>query len=313
MSTAIATIQPMAAQIEQVLVNGNLAQLSPEQRVSYYNAVCESVGLNPLTRPFEYITLNGKLVLYARRDCADQLRKIHGVSIAIAARELVEGVYVVTARATDRSGRCDEAIGAVPLDKLQGEARANAMMKAETKAKRRVTLSVCGLGMLDENEVDSVPGDIRLPAEAPPKWTAGTDNAPRREPIRNGGFVDPTEEVADNEYTEKVDVYDTATGEVVGRQDRITSIQGTRIHTLLHELRNQYTEEQYYKNLWKVFGKKRTEDLGTVEANRVIDGLMKRYEKIRPEIEAHRAEQERLAAEAQEAAADARAVDDDHG
>ena len=30
-------------------------------------------------------------------------------------------------------------------------------MKAETKAKRRVTLSICGLGMLDETEVESIP------------------------------------------------------------------------------------------------------------------------------------------------------------
>ncbi len=33
---------------------------------------------------------------------------------------------------------------------------ANAMMKAETKAKRRVTLSICGLGMLDETEMATV-------------------------------------------------------------------------------------------------------------------------------------------------------------
>jgi len=29
-------------------------------------------------------------------------------------------------------------------------------MKAETKAKRRVTLSICGLGLLDETEVETV-------------------------------------------------------------------------------------------------------------------------------------------------------------
>jgi hypothetical protein len=34
----------------------------------YYFSVCKSLGLNPLTRPFEYLTLNGKKVLYARRD-----------------------------------------------------------------------------------------------------------------------------------------------------------------------------------------------------------------------------------------------------
>jgi hypothetical protein len=31
-------------------------------------------------------------------------------------------------------------------------------MKAETKAKRRVTLSICGLGLLDETEIETIPG-----------------------------------------------------------------------------------------------------------------------------------------------------------
>jgi hypothetical protein len=37
---------------------------------------------------------------------------------------------------------------------------ANALMKAETKSKRRVTLSICGLGFLDETEADSIPGAV---------------------------------------------------------------------------------------------------------------------------------------------------------
>src|SRR5678816_1140791 len=71
--------------------------------------------------------------------------------------ETVEGVYTVTAYARDSANRVDSAIGAVPIENLKGEAKANAMMKAETKAKRRVTLSICGLGMLDETEAGSIP------------------------------------------------------------------------------------------------------------------------------------------------------------
>ncbi len=118
---AIAVV-PMAIDIERVLMTGDLSRLTPEQRVSYYNAVCESVGLNPLTRPFEYLRLNNREVLYARKDATDQLRKIHGVSITKLVKELVEGIYVVTASATDRSGRTDESIGAVSIGNLKGEA-----------------------------------------------------------------------------------------------------------------------------------------------------------------------------------------------
>lgn len=143
---------------EKVLLGGDLARLTPSERLSYYSSVCNSLGLNPLTRPFEYITLNGKLTLYARKDCTEQLRRLHDISITIVGRELVEGVYVVTARAENGNRRMDESIGAVPIANLQGEVKANAMMKAETKAKRRVTLSICGLGMLDETEIESIPG-----------------------------------------------------------------------------------------------------------------------------------------------------------
>lgn len=158
MTTALA---PISQQLEQVLVGGDLSKLTAPDRVMYYKAVCESVGLNPLTKPFEYITLNGKLTLYARRDATDQLRQINSVSIEIKAREVVEDCYIVTACA--RNGqRQDESIGAVNIKGLTGEARANAMMKAETKAKRRVTLSICGLGMLDETEVETIPDAKRI-------------------------------------------------------------------------------------------------------------------------------------------------------
>jgi hypothetical protein len=141
---------------ERVVVLGDLDALKPIERAAYYSRVCESVGLNPMTRPFEYIRLQGKLTLYARRDATDQLRRIYGVSVSIVSRERHDDVYVVTARAATPDGRTDESVGAVPLGSLKGEALANALMKAETKAKRRVTLSICGLGWLDETEVASI-------------------------------------------------------------------------------------------------------------------------------------------------------------
>ena len=142
--------------IEQVVVGGDLARLTPAQRVSYYQSVCQSLGLNPLTRPFEYIRLNDKLTLYAKREATDQLRKLHGISVEIVSREQQGDLYVITARATSPDGRTDESTGAVATAGLSGVNLANALLRAETKAKRRVTLSICGLGWLDESEVDAV-------------------------------------------------------------------------------------------------------------------------------------------------------------
>jgi len=168
MSIATTKNEAMAI-IEQVLVMGDLARLSPEQRNQYYKAVCDSLGLNPLTRPFEFIVLNGKLQLYARKDCTDQLRKIHGVSIRITGREVMDDLMVVTAEATDKSGRTDSSIGAVSIAGLRGEAKANALMKAETKSRRRVTLALCGLGILDESEIDGIPGARFGPSAPAPR------------------------------------------------------------------------------------------------------------------------------------------------
>lgn len=151
-----------SALMERVVVGGDISKLSSSERLVYYRRLCESLGLNWLTRPFQYITLSGRLTLYATKDATEQLRKINKVSITNLANHRVEDVYVVTATARDSDGREDSATGAVQLGTMKGEALANALMKAETKAKRRVTLSICGLGMLDETEVVTIP-DAKMP------------------------------------------------------------------------------------------------------------------------------------------------------
>jgi len=151
-----------AEAIERVLITGDLGKLTPEQRVHYYNAVCKSVGLNHLTNPFAYIKLNGKLVLYALKGCTDQLRKVNSISIEIVDRSQIGDIYTVTARATCK-GRTDEDEGSVSTKGLYGEALANQHMKALTKAKRRVTLRLVGLGMLDTTETETIPGAVTTP------------------------------------------------------------------------------------------------------------------------------------------------------
>lgn len=155
---------PTAKTIEDVIITGDLSGLTSEQRVTYVNRVCESLGLNPLTNPFEYIKFRGGgLKLYAKKDCTEQLRKIHGVSIMNIQTDNSNGVYVAKAMAKDKAGRTDIATGAVDIANLKGDDLANGVMKAETKAKRRVTLSICGLGMLDESEIETIPNTEIVP------------------------------------------------------------------------------------------------------------------------------------------------------
>jgi hypothetical protein len=185
--TEVAPSQDAGALIESVVTKGDLAKLSPQERTQYYVEVCRSVGLNPFTRPFEYILLNGKLILYARRDAADQLRKINGVSIEVVSRKIEDELVVVHVRASDKTGRTDEDFGAVSIAHLTGEARANAILKAITKAKRRVTLSISGLGFIDETEVDDMPVTNRVPTpiSAAAELDAFAQASPLPEPVED--------------------------------------------------------------------------------------------------------------------------------
>ena len=143
--------------INKLVQDGDLSKMTATQRTQYYRSFCESLGLNPLTQPFQLISFQGKLRMYSTKDASEQLRKIHGVSITDLSSREMNGVYVVTAKAMDRNGKTDAATGAVTIEGLKGDALANAIMKAESKAKRRVTLSICGLGLLDATEIETIP------------------------------------------------------------------------------------------------------------------------------------------------------------
>lgn len=155
MSEITQTLKPDA--ISAILAEGDLSRLSSQQRNQYYVRLCEATGLEPMLQPFRYLKLSGQLRLYANKSCAEQLRNIHGISIEITDQREDGGLWLVTVVATDKRGRSDSDVGFAQIKGLVGENRGNAILKAVTKAKRRVTLSMTGLGgLMDETEVASV-------------------------------------------------------------------------------------------------------------------------------------------------------------
>ena len=152
----------------QLILQGDLSKLSASDKVRYYNGYCERMGLDPYTKPFDLLRLNGKEVLYCTRSGTQQLNKLHKVSHLITSRDtnVDAGVYIVTSKASLPDGRCTESLGAVNIQGLKGEAYANAIMKAETKAKRRATLDLLGLGVLDESEAESIPNASKVAMSA---------------------------------------------------------------------------------------------------------------------------------------------------
>ena len=154
--------QVNGALLEKVIFQNDLAGLSPVEKVQHIKNVCESLGLNPLTKPIQLLKFQGKEVIYASKDCTEQLRKNHKVSITSIDTKIVNDLYIVIANAATPDGRTDAATGVISISGLKGDALCNAMMKAETKSKRRVTLSICGLGFMDESEVESIPGATKV-------------------------------------------------------------------------------------------------------------------------------------------------------
>jgi len=150
--------------MNQLLFYGDISALSQEDKGKYLFALCKSQGLNPWTRPFDFITLNGKLTVYANKGAAAQLADVRQISSEVVYEgplrigdKLNEGIYQVSMKFTDSKSRVSFETGAVTIQGLQGEALSNAIMKCWTKCKRRGTLSHAGLGFPDEAELDSIP------------------------------------------------------------------------------------------------------------------------------------------------------------
>lgn len=172
------------ALLKAVIRNDDLRKLTDDQRFEYYIKVCEANGLDPLQQPYQFIVLNGKLTLYLQKRGAEQLRRKHDISIEVVEERYIPdlGVYMVRLRGTMPNGRTDEEVGVVPIPKNASPVdAANAIPKAYTKAKRRLTISMTGTVTADESpeeEVDEVHAPAQVPAEPHTPSARQTESTP---------------------------------------------------------------------------------------------------------------------------------------
>ena len=143
-----------------ILARGNIASLSEEDRTRYILALCDALGLDPRFKPVDLIPgQGGALVPYLNRGATDSLARREGIQrVTVVSPKVVDidGVKCVLsiARATDtRTLRYEERTATMIL-----RDHANAYMRCETKAIRRATIAVLGIGMLDESELDGIRG-----------------------------------------------------------------------------------------------------------------------------------------------------------
>jgi hypothetical protein len=149
--------------LEPLVVTGDLIFLTPEERVRFYVQTCDSMGLDFRTRPlqyFEQVDRNGKrvLILYALRGASVQLSAKHNLSVKMSEATFSHDAVMFMATVRNVEGREDYAVGAGSLKGLEGKEYADAIMAAQTKAKRRGILDFVGSGLLDESEVEGMRG-----------------------------------------------------------------------------------------------------------------------------------------------------------
>ncbi len=208
-------VAPPADVIEKLVAENDLSKLTPPQRLRYYTWRCHSIGVDPAAQPFEYLTLDKKLVLYPKAYLADQLRAVHKISVKMGASKLEHGVYTIVATASAADGRVAENIGAVAVlypekrkvwedgrsfwephpqagKQFVGLDLANAIKKATTQAQRRATFSLVGLGGQDTDDVEGVQR-LDVNAMHDPKGLLPTDNAVEPEVVEPQQSDEPIE------------------------------------------------------------------------------------------------------------------------
>lgn len=155
MTNELKTLDVDRSIVASVALNGDLSKLQPAEKVQYVTALCQRLGLDPVTQPLKLMKLNGREIVYADRGCAAQLNRLHSVSSEITKTERVDDLFIVYSRASTPDKRFTDELAAVSIAGLKGEILANALMKCRTKAMRRATLTHVGLGLLDEEEAQS--------------------------------------------------------------------------------------------------------------------------------------------------------------
>ena len=152
---------------QAVAANRDTSQLRPEHRGALLNELARALRLNPLTKPVIFLKTGQGESIYVTRQGADQIAarlRLNRETVAGPEVRDILGVKVFfcQVKVTAPDGRFETATATLPAtDPLMG------LMKVETKAKRRATLSIAGLGMLSEEDAEEMGLDAALDRTPP--------------------------------------------------------------------------------------------------------------------------------------------------
>ena len=183
MSESIARYDAEPAVVEQ-LIRGDVSSVPREALLRYVFTFCERVGISPLAVPFSLLKTQRGMQLVANRNFYDAVASKYSVSRECVGEGFFEGtkLYYTRYRATTPDGRVTEDMALVDTAGLNGNDLANAIMKAHTKGRNRVTRAHLGFPFPDETEAETVPGASVVSIEEMPNAGNGEPPAPEPEP-----------------------------------------------------------------------------------------------------------------------------------
>lgn len=161
---------------QAVAANRDTAGLRPEHRGALLNELARALKLNPLTKPVIFLKTGQGESIYVTRQGADQiaarLRLNRETVVGPEVRDILGvKVFFCQVRVTAPDGRSEMATATLPaVDVLMG------LMKVETKAKRRATLSIAGLGMLSEEDAEEMGIDAAIDRTPPANEPTAAQN-----------------------------------------------------------------------------------------------------------------------------------------
>jgi hypothetical protein len=146
----------------------DLDRLSKEELQQYYLDACAFHGVPPELNVLAFTYMDSgdgarRRVLYAKKGATDIIRERLGISVADLRKEIFNGTLTYTCFGKNKDGRFEIAVGASYIDGLTGRALEVAIMVAQTRAIRRMTLQFAGAGLIDETELqaDSKTTDVK--------------------------------------------------------------------------------------------------------------------------------------------------------
>jgi hypothetical protein len=136
----------------------DLESLNEEQRQDYIKAVCKHMGVPDNLNLVALTRMDdgegpSRLVAYAKRGATENVRDNLGIDVVSLTSQLLVGSIVFTATGKNAKGRQEISTGAKYIEGLTGTRLDDAIMTAQTRATRRMTLQFVGAGVLDESEV----------------------------------------------------------------------------------------------------------------------------------------------------------------